>query len=237
MALNLSFTTKVEKYICWSRHWYCTMDDKPNTLLAGQLVPKPFDSALPKLWLQNGQLTQNPQLILREFFNFYSKPYASPEIFSAARAKKWFYDLHLSSSACRTNGWRFYGGWGRDSYQKPIKSNFPDITIVNMQKFCPPPTLFSFVNDLQKGNPLPPRENNAFIHVKTGQGPWWLYKLPSNLINKCRPQNNDKDLVLNISISKYIHSDQVEFVLDRQAPDQIRRLFDIITALHSDWDG
>lgn len=141
MALNLSFTTKVEKYICWSRHWYCTMDDKPNTLLAGQLVPKPFDSALPKLWLQNGQLTQNPQLILREFFNFYSKPYASPEIFSAARAKKWFYDLHLSSSACRTNGWRFYGGWGHDSYQKPKpnKSNFPDITIVNMQKFCPPP--------------------------------------------------------------------------------------------------
>lgn len=72
-VLNLSLTTKAEKYLRWSRHRFNTLGDKPTTLLARKLTPRPNNLALPRLLLQDGKLTQNPQLIIAEFSNFFSK--------------------------------------------------------------------------------------------------------------------------------------------------------------------
>lgn len=41
---------------------------------------------------------------------------------------------------------------------------------------------------------------------------------------------------LNSCLSQYIHSDQAGFVPGRQTSDQTRRIIDIISAIHSNWD-
>lgn len=38
-------------------------------------------------------------------------------------------------------------------------------------------------------------------------------------------------------ISSYVHKDQVGIIPGRQGPDQIRRAIDVISLLHSRWDG
>lgn len=41
---------------------------------------------------------------------------------------------------------------------------------------------------------------------------------------------------LNTFLSHYIHPDQEDFVPRRQAPDQMRQIIDIISAIHFNWD-
>lgn len=71
------------------------MGDKPNKLLARKLTPRPYTPALPKLRLHNGQITQNPQLILQEFFSFYSKLYDTPTPLQATKAEEFLSDITL----------------------------------------------------------------------------------------------------------------------------------------------
>lgn len=86
LALNLNLIIKAQKHLHWSRHRF-------YTLLGRKLIPHPYNSALPKLCLCDGKLTQNLQLVVQEFCTFYSKLYASLNAFPATLADKYFRDI------------------------------------------------------------------------------------------------------------------------------------------------
>lgn len=71
------------------------MGDKPTTLLARKIVPHPYTPALARLRLKNGHLTQNPELILKEFTNFYSKLYSQPAKVNQGTIDDFFSSLSL----------------------------------------------------------------------------------------------------------------------------------------------
>lgn len=76
-TLNLALTSKAEKWLCWnSARFYC-QGDKIGAMLAHRLTPKSRTFAVPKIRIQGGTLSQNPQHIMREFHSFYKKLYSS----------------------------------------------------------------------------------------------------------------------------------------------------------------
>lgn len=97
LALNLSLTTQAEKCICWSRHKYYTMGDKPTTMLARKLVPRILTSTLPKLRLPTRHPTQNPKTIIQEFHKFYTKLYSKPDQYSHTKAEAFLGRFHCLS--------------------------------------------------------------------------------------------------------------------------------------------
>lgn len=249
MALNLSLTTKAEKSIRWSRHRYYTMGDKPNKLLVRKLTPRPFTPALPKLRLQNGQTTQNPQPIQQEFFTFYSKLYDSPAPLHKAKEEEFLRDITLPTldqDHIELMDAEFTAGEVAAAIKNlnPSKTPGPNgFSGHYYRKYSEvlTPHLCSFYNELRKGSPLALHENNAFIHIlpkpNKDHGDCANYR-PISLINvDLKIMTKILATRMNSFISKYIHPDQVGFVPNRQAPDQTRRVIDIISALNSGWEG
>lgn len=220
----------------------------PNRLLTRKLNPRPFNPALPKLRLQNGQTTQNPQLILQEFFTFYSRLYDSPKDFCANKAEEFLRDISLptlSSDHAEMMEAEFTANEIVVAIKSlnPSKSPGPDgFSGHYYHKYTKilVPHLCSFYNELRKGSPLPSYENSAFIHVipkpNKDYGDCANY-LPISLINvDLKLLTKILTTRINSFISKYIHPDQTGFVPNRQAPDQTRHIIDIISALNSGWD-
>lgn len=92
-----------------------------------------------------------------------------------------------------------------------------------------------FFNTKAKGSPLDPQLNTAYITVipKPNKNPEEVENYrPISLIN------NDLKILTKILanhlasfIGRYIHKDQVGFILGRQGPDQIRRAIDVASSL------
>lgn len=225
------------------------MGDKPNRLLARKLNPRPYNPALPKLRLQTGQITQNPQLILQEFYTFYSKLYDSPKDFNINKAEEFLRDISLptlSSDHIERMEAEFTMSEVAMAIKSlnPSKSPGPDgFSGHYYRKYAEilSPHLCAFYNSLRKGLPIPLHENKAFIHVipkpNKDHGDCANYR-PISLINvDLKILTKILTTRMNSFISKYIHPDQTGFVPNRQAPDQTRRIIDIISALNSGWDG
>ena len=225
------------------------MGDKPNKLLARRLTPRPFNPALPKLRLKNGQLTQNPHKILQEFAAFYSKLYESPGDFSRTQAEAFLGDLSipkLSSDHVELMEAEFTTEEVVAAIKSlnPSKSPGPDgFSGHYYRKYAEilAPHLCALFNGLRGGSPLAPHENRAFIHVIpkpnkdhsdcSNYRPISLINVDLKLLTKILTTR------VNSFLARYIHPDQVGFVPHRQAPDQTRRIIDIISALNSGWDG
>lgn len=225
------------------------MGDKPNELLARKLTPRPFTPALPKLRLQNSQTTQNPQLILQEFFTFYSKLYDSPTPLHKDKAEEFLRDILLPTpdrDHVELTDAEFTAGKVAAAIKNlnPSKAPGPDeFSGHYYRKYAEvlTPHLCCFYNELGKGSPLPSHENSAFIHIipkpNKDHGDCVNYR-PISLINvDLKIMTKILATRMNSLLSKYIHPDQVEFVPNRQAPDQTRQIIDIISALNSGWDG
>lgn len=98
-----------------------------------------------------------------------------------------------------------------------------------------------FFNAKPQGSPLDPQLNAAYVTVipKPNKNPEEVENYrPISLIN------NDLKILTKIManrlssfISRYVHTDQVGFILGRQGPDQIRRAIDLVSLLQSGWDG
>lgn len=91
----MSLTTQAEQTSRWSRHYFYKMGDKPNTMLAQKLAPRVYASALSRLRLKHGQLTQNPQPVVRTFYDFYPSLYDKPDSFQEALEYTFFQDISL----------------------------------------------------------------------------------------------------------------------------------------------
>lgn len=105
------------------------------------------------------------------------------------------------------------------------------------------PYLARFFNALRRGAPLN-KSLNTYIHTfrvipKPGKDTSSVSNYrPISVIN-----NNLKILTKILAgrmasfIGLYINKDQVGFIPGHRGPDQIRRAIDIISLLHSQWDG
>lgn len=172
-TLNLSLTTKAEKYDRCVKHRYYTLGDKLNKLLARKLNPRPYNPALPKLRLQNRQTNQNPQLILQEFFTFYSRLYDSPKDFSVNKAEEFLREIPLptlSSDHAEIMEAELTANEVAAAIKSLNLSKSPGPDGLSGHYYCKyteilVPHLCSFYNALRKGSPLPLHENRAFIHV------------------------------------------------------------------------
>lgn len=62
------------------------------------------------------------------------------------------------------------------------------------------------------------------------------YRPISLINNNLKIMNKILSNILASFIRSYIHKDQVEFILGRQGPDQIKREVDLISIMMSSWD-
>lgn len=167
LALNLCLTTQAEKHISWSKHKYYTMGDKPTTMLARKLVPRPYTPTLPKFRLPTGHPTQNPELILKAFHNFYSRLYSPLTKYEPPKAEMFFRDIQLPKltqahmelmdkdfteleikMAIKTI--HPSKAPGPDGFSGHYNRKYQDILV---------PHLCSYFNDLRRGNKIPSHEN------------------------------------------------------------------------------
>lgn len=169
LALNLTLTTQTEKSIRWSKHEYYTMGDKRTTLLPGNEYPRKNSPALPKLKLPNGQPTQNLQLIVREFQDFFSTLYRQQAQFSTERADFFFQNvplLHLQQAHTEF----MEGEFSEPEIKMAIKSLHP------FKDLCPDgfsgqyyqkyqqiliPHYCAYFNDIRRGICIPAHENTV----------------------------------------------------------------------------
>lgn len=225
------------------------MSDKPNTLLARRLNPRVYSPALPRLRLRNGKVTQNPERILEEFAEFYSTLYGKPKQFNLDQATEFFQDISLPTLSPDQKA-LMDGEITSPEILRAIKSihpfkapgpdGLPGQYYQKLQEILAP-QLSSFFNAIRKGEHLPRQENSAYIHVLPKPGKDQAYcenYRPISLINvDLKIMSKVLAARLGSFLPSKIHLDQAGFVPGRQTSDQTRRIIDIISAIHSNWDG
>lgn len=248
-ALNLALTTKAEKWLRWTRNRFYSNGDRIGSMLAGKLFLKFHSPALPKIRIQGGTLSQNPQRIMGEFLTFYKSLYSSgtsptPEAMDLflnsiqipkleARHRQILDSPISAEEICAViKNLKSHSAPGPDGFSTPYYKSFSTLLA---------PYMARFFNALRKGDPLDTSLNTAYITV-----------LPkpdkdTSSVSNYRPIsliNNDLKILTKILadrlasfISININKDQVGFIPGRQGPDQIRRAIDIVSLINSNWDG
>lgn len=94
-ALNLALMVNAEKTIRWSGARFYQQKNKISMMLAAKLSLKFHSFMLPKIWIQDGSMTLNPQRILQTFQAFYTKRYQRDNTTDKSKIDSFLDDLPI----------------------------------------------------------------------------------------------------------------------------------------------